>query len=585
MNYPSTIDTYENILLHTVNDIASLLIRSEFDQFNKDMQKSMEILTKAVEVDRLKLWKNYVYNEELYCSRFNEWVSPAVVLAQVKPAASVLQISYRRSIPEWEPHLSSGQCIKGLVREMPDAKKRYFESEGIHSVLVIPVFLEEFFWGLAEFDDYHRDKDFSLTEESILRSGVQIIVSAIQRNETTARLIQAREDALSASGAKSNFLSNMSHDIRTPIDAIIGMTSIGKAADNIERKNYALERIENVSVYLLGIINNVLDMSKIETKQFELAPAEFEFEKMIQEAVEVIRFNVEEKHQKFTVSVDKKIPQYLFGDDQRLAQVIANLLSNAVKFTGEEGDITLNAKLTRIDKDKNYITMEIIDTGIGINAEQQERIFNSFVRAESPLSRKHSETGLNLVISKRIIEMMNGRLKIESKPGKGTTFSFTVELKKGNAKDIKEKNATEEKIRNVFDGRSVLIVEDIALNREILTALLEPTGIHICCAENGREAIQIYTKDPRQFDLILMDINMPEMDGYETTRWIRSFEQSFEAENKEKLFIPIIALTAKVFREDIEKCFETGMNNHIGKPIDTEELYEKIKKYLAEAAI
>jgi signal transduction histidine kinase len=581
MNFPNTFDAYENILLHTVNDIASLLIRCEFDQFTKDMQKSMEMLAKAVEVDRLKLWKNYVHNEELYCSSFNEWVSPAVVLAQVKPAASVLQISYRRSIPEWEPHLSSGQCIKGLVREMPDAKKHYFEAEGIHSVLVIPVFLEDFFWGLAEFDDYHRDKDFSLTEESILRSGVHIIAGAIQRNEATARLIQAREDALSASGAKSNFLSNMSHDIRTPIDAIIGMTSIGKTADSIERKNYALERIENVSVYLLGIINNVLDMSKIETKQFELAPAEFEFEKMIQEAVEVIRFNVEEKHQKFTVSVDKKIPQYLFGDSQRLAQIIANLLSNAVKFTGEEGSITLNAKLTRIDKDKNYITMEIIDTGIGINAEQQERIFNSFIRAESPLSRKYGGTGLNLVISKQIIEMMNGRLKIESKPGKGTVFSFTVELKQGSAKDIKEKNAAEEKIRNVFAGRSVLIVEDIALNREILIALLEPTGIQIGCAENGKEAIQIFTKDPKQFDLILMDINMPEMDGYETTRWIRSFEQSYEAERKEKLYIPIIALTAKVFREDIEKCFETGMNNHIGKPINTDELYEKIKKYLA----
>jgi len=580
MNFQNTVDTYENILLHAVNDIASLLIRSEFDQFAKSMQESMEMLAKAADADRLQIWKNHVHNEGLHCSRISEWVSPAVVLTQLTPSGSPTSILYRRNFPEWETSLSGGQCIKGLVREMSGAGKKYFESEGIHSVLIIPVLLEETFWGFAEFDDYHRDKDFSQTEESILRSGIYIIINALQRNETTARLIQAREEALLASRAKSNFLSNMSHDIRTPIDAIIGMTSIGKSASSVERKDYALERIENASTYLLGIINNVLDMAKIETKEFELAPAEFDFEKMMQEAIEVVTLSVEEKKQKFTVTVDKEIPQYLFGDSQRLAQIIANLLSNAVKFTGEEGSISLNAKLTRKEKDKYIITIEIIDTGIGINAEQQERIFNSFIRAESSASSRYGGAGLNLVISKRIIEMMNGRLKIESKPGKGSAFSFTVELKKGNAKDIKSQNALEEKVRNIFSGRSVLIVEDMALNREILIALLEPTGIRICCAENGKEAIQIYTKDPKQFDLILMDINMPEMDGYETTRWIRSFERSYEAERKEKLYIPVIALTAKVFREDIEKCFETGMNNHIGKPIDTEELFEKLKKYL-----
>lgn len=583
MNPLITVDVYENILLKTVNNIACLLISSDFDQFTANMRESLEMLAKAVESDRLQIWKNHVHNEELHCGRIGEWVSPTVALTRLTPSVSPVEISYRRNFPEWEAALSAGKCIKGLVRNMPDAEKQYLESEGKRSILIIPVLLEELFWGFAEFDDYHRDKEFSQIEESILRTGVTVIINAFLRNEKAARLIQAREEALSASRAKSNFLSNMSHDIRTPIDAIIGMTSIGMSASSIARKDYALERIENASAYLLGIINNVLDMSKIESKNFELAPSEFEFEKMLQESIEVVDFSVEEKKQNFTVTVDKEIPQYLFGDSRRLAQIITNLLSNAVKFTGEEGSISLNAKLERKEKDKYFITIEITDTGIGINAEQQERIFNSFIRAESSASGRYGGSGLNLVISKRIIEMMNGRLKIESKPGKGSNFSFTVELKKGNAKDIKSQNAVEEKVRNVFSGHSALLVEDMHLNREIIITLLEPTGISISCAENGREAIQIYTKDPKQFDLILMDINMPEMDGYETTRWIRSFERSYEAEHKEKLYIPIIALTAKVFREDIEKCFEAGMNDHIGKPINTEELFEKINKYLGNS--
>jgi len=567
-------DALENTLLRTVDDVACVLFSSEFDQFAQEMQKCMGMLAKTIEVDRVQIWKNSIREGSLHCSQIAEWDETEESRQASRFPAF---ISYSRDLPDWEKPLSAGQCIKGAARGMPPAVKKLLDSWGICSFLVIPIMLDEQFWGFAGFDDCRREREFTLMEESILRSGILLIVNALLRNEMTGNLMQAREDALSASRAKSDFLSNMCHDIRTPIDAIIGMTAIGKSGSTIERKDYALEKIENASAYLLGIINDILDMSKIEARHFELAPAEFDFEKMLQEAVELIRCRAEEKHQSFTVTVDKNIPRFLYGDSQRLAQVIANLLSNAVKFTPEEGSIKLDAKLTRKEKDNYTITFEVIDTGIGINMEQQERIFSSFVRAESGTARRHGETGLSLAISKRIIEMMNGRLRVESKPGKGSTFAFTVQVKKGSANGQAAIKEDEAKIHNLFAGRSVLIVEDVDLNREILSALLESTGVNITMAENGKEAIQLYSKDPKQFDLILMDVQMPEMDGYEATRWIRSYEE----EQQIITTIPIIALTAKVFREDVEKCLEVGMNDHVGKPIDTEELFEKLGKHLS----
>jgi len=571
MIQPNPPEASENTLLRTVDDVAYVLFCSEFDRFAQDMQKCMGMLAKTIEVDRVQIWKNSMRGGELYCSQIAEWDGTE----NDKTSHFQADVSYSKELPDWGKPLSAGQCIKGSARGMPAPEKKFLASQGICSLLVIPIVLEDNFWGFAGFDDCKREREFTLMEESILRSGILLIVNALLRNEMTGNLIQAREDALSASRAKSNFLSNMSHDIRTPIDAIIGMTAIGKSSSTIEKKDYALEKIESASTYLLGIINDILDMSMIEARNFELAPAEFDFEKMLQEAIEVIDYRVEEKHQTFAVNVDKEIPRFLFGDSRRLAQVIANLLSNAVKFTPEEGAINLNAKLTRKEKDDYTITFEVIDTGIGINQEQQERIFSSFVRAEFGTARRYGGTGLSLVISKRIIEMMNGRLRVESKPGKGSTFTFSVQVKKGSAQGQAAIKDDQAKIANLFAGRRVLIVDDVDLNQEILSALLEPTGMIITLAENGKEAIQLYSKDPKQFDLILMDIQMPEMDGYEATRWIRSFE----ADQKLAPAIPIIALTAKVFREDVEKCLEVGMNDHVGKPVNTEELYEKLGKY------
>jgi signal transduction histidine kinase/ActR/RegA family two-component response regulator len=393
------------------------------------------------------------------------------------------------------------------------------------------------------------------------------------------RMTKQRAEMEAANLAKSAFLANMSHEIRTPLNAIIGMTIIGKSAAALERKDNCFSKIEDASTHLLGVINDILDMSKIEANKFELSPEEFNFDKMIQRVVNVINFRVDEKRQKFTVSIDKEIPRSLIADDQRLAQIIINLLGNAVKFTPEQGSVSLDARFLGEENDLCTIEISISDTGIGISAEQQKQLFSSFQQAETTTARKFGGTGLGLAISKNIVEMMGGKIGVKSELGKGSTFFFTAQAKKGfyvndnlDADRVTDKGETD--ITGLFAGRRVLLAEDVEINREIVQVLLEPTQLEIDCAENGAEAVRMFGEAPERYDMILMDVQMPEMDGYEATRRIRAMETP-----KAKT-IPVIALTANVFKEDVEKCIEAGMNSHLGKPLDFDEVLKKLKRYL-----
>jgi PAS domain S-box-containing protein len=409
-----------------------------------------------------------------------------------------------------------------------------------------------------------------------MTQGGQTIGLIVISHDITERK-EMEERALSASRAKSAFLANMSHEIRTPLNAITGMTAIGKSAGDAERKDYCFTKIEDASSHLLGVINDILDMSKIEANKFELSPVEFNFEKMIQSAVNVVNFRIDEKQQKFTLHIDKEIPKTLIADDQRLVQVITNLLGNANKFTPEHGSISLDARFVEEEEGLCTIEITVSDTGIGISGEQQKILFNSFQQAEISTTRRYGGSGLGLAISKNIVEMMGGTIWIKSEPGKGSAFIFTIKAKKGNGYTEAEDGMKKEEpdLSNLFTGRCILLVEDVEINREIVLALFEPVKLEIDCAENGAQAVRKFSEAPSRYDLIFMDIQMPEMDGYEATRRIRALNIP-EAKN-----IPIIAMTANVFREDIEKCIEAGMNSHVGKPLNFDEVMEKLKSYLS----
>jgi signal transduction histidine kinase/CheY-like chemotaxis protein len=480
---------------------------------------------------------------------------------------------------------------------------------GVKSFVMAPLYVDGQFWAVLVVEECLKIRSWSESDRQLVSTVSSVIAEEAIRGLREKERNIALEQAKQASQAKTSFLANMSHEMRTPLNAIIGMAAIGKAAGDIDRKERCLEKIAEASNHLLTLINDILDMSKIEANKFDLSPADFSFSRMIQKALTVINFRVEEKNQKLAVKIDGAIPDGLYGDDQRLSQVIVNLLSNAVKFTPEQGSITLEASLEAEgliaveegeasgEEDRRLIRISVSDSGIGINAEQQSRLFSSFVQADSSTSRKYGGTGLGLAISKNIVELMGGLIWVESEPGKGSVFTFTVPLRKsagpageaaelvfpgsgpaGEAGKIQaepgEPGESPAVYQDDFSGRRILLAEDVELNREIVLALLEPTRISVECAENGSLAVRIFNASPEAFDMIFMDIQMPEMDGYEATRAIRASM----APNART--IPIIAMTANVFKEDVEKCLEAGMNSHIGKPLNFEEVLGQLRKYL-----
>ena len=528
-------------------------------------------------------------------------------------------------------------------------------------------------------------------------------ISTLKEAEAKLMSLQVAEQA---SQAKSNFLSRMSHEMRTPMNAIIGMSKIAESTDDTDKLKYCLSMIGNSAEHLLALINDILDMSKIEAGKFDIHAAPFNLEETLSTICSLIVEKAGEKELHFSVDLGVGMPLRYIGDSLRLSQILANLLSNAVKFTPQGGRISMGVREVERRGKSSVLRFTVTDTGIGMTREQTAKLFNAFEQADTSISRRFGGTGLGLAISKNIAEKMNGSISAQSESGKGSTFTVDIEVERDehatpvsppegvipsalrllvvdadeeararfaamaghfgfavdqsasgeqalemNAEkahdlvfincslpemsaletakgldiagkshlimmgsfrewntmdrdarcvgvahfvstplfpsallkvvaDVLGKNASAQKQKPETTARktdlssvSLLLAEDVPINREIFTALLENTGVRVDEAEDGYAALAKFSQAPEKYDMIIMDVQMPGMDGFEATRAIRASGLP-RAES-----IPIIALTANVFREDIEKCLACGMNDHLAKPIDEAEVVRKIADY------
>ena len=588
-------------LLYLVNSVSAMMFTAVTkEDFNISLSGSLDLMGRCVDADRLQIWQNLDVEGELHFILKYQWLSD---LGQTKRSPPINHIFPYRDFPGWEDKFSKCEYINSTYANLNLEEQSLLESFDLKYLLIFPLFVHEQFWGFFSLDDCHGERGFEGEELDILRSGSLIMVNAINRNlmmeeleKQDALLKSALNQAQDANNAKSSFLARMSHEMRTPLNAVIGLSELSllEADELTEEVQLNLEKIHSAGTTLLSTVNDILDISKIEAGKFELDLTEYDTPSLINDAVTQSIMRIDEKPIKFVLEIEETLPSRLYGDDLRIKQILNNLLSNAFKYT-KKGTVELGITYATKENEKlGFLTIYVKDSGVGIKQEDLDDLFSDYAMMDTKTNRKIEGTGLGLPITKHIAEMMGGNIFVESEYGIGSKFTVILPQKALDApvigrevvNSLKNLRYIDQKRRLRFsinkiklNNAKVLVVDDVATNLDVARGMLKTYGISADCLTSGYDAVEAVKAEKVKYNAIFMDHMMPGMDGMETVRIIRE-----EIDSEYAKTVPIIALTANAIVGNEEMFLKNGFQAFIAKPIELLHLDEVIQKFLGEFA-
>ncbi|MFH0724997.1 MAG: response regulator [Pseudomonadota bacterium] len=536
----------------------------------------LEMIGEAAWVNRVYVFENHFDEKNrLMCSPRCKWVS---LHTEAKLHTQKWQgfVWYGAGYDRWAELLRRGEMVLGSIRELDPAGRGRLASQGIKSLMLSPIQVDDAWWGIIGLDECENEREWTDAEQDSLRAIADMLGTAIGKQRTREALLYAKEAAEAASQAKTQFLANMSHEIRTPMNGVIGMIDILLHTPLSDQQLRYAHTARSSGEALLGIINDVLDLSKIEAGKLKLEEIGFNPNQTVEEVIALLAGPARQKALELTFSVAPDVPRFVTGDPGRLRQVLLNIVSNAIKFT-ELGGVVVRLSQTAQDNESVCFRFEVQDTGVGIPVDAQAAIFEPFLQADGSTTRKYGGTGLGLAITRQLVEMMEGEIGVVSSAGNGSTFWFTIVVRKSATHDAGSLFDDKIQAKSKWYAR-ILIAEDNHTNQQVVAGMLDILDCKADVVANGHEAIAALSRHP--YDLILMDCQMPEMDGFEATRAIRREE----ARSGSRPMTVIIALTANAMEGDRERCLAAGMNDYLGKPFTIEQLRRLLEQWLPGAA-